>query len=65
MSFVFDLLGDEFTEDQLFGEVLRADYDSVGARRTAGREQAMKETVTEVRTRRLRTKCMGPSLRSR
>ena len=35
MSFVFDLLGDEFSEDDLLGEVLATD-DDAGAVRTAG-----------------------------
>src|SRR6266478_8930327 len=39
MSFVFDLLGDDFTEDELFGEIFGADDDAVSARRTAGREK--------------------------
>ena len=29
MSFVFDLLRDEFTEDDLFGEIFAADDDAV------------------------------------
>ena len=37
MSFVFDLLGDDFAEDELFGEILGADDDAIGARGTAGR----------------------------
>ena len=36
MSFVFDLLGDDFTEDELFGEIFGADDDAVRARRAAG-----------------------------
>jgi hypothetical protein len=36
MSFVFDLLGDDFAENQLFGEVFGADDDAVGPRWTAG-----------------------------
>ena len=39
MSFVFDLLGDDFAEDELFGEIFGADDDAVGARRAAGSEQ--------------------------
>ncbi len=35
MSLVFDLLGDDFTEDELFGEIFGADDDAVGAGRTA------------------------------
>ena len=35
MGFVFDLLGDDFAEDELLGEILGADDDAVGARRTA------------------------------
>ncbi len=35
MSFVFDLLGDDFAQDELFGEVFGADHDAVGARRPA------------------------------
>ena len=36
MSFVFDLLGDEFSEDELLGEVLGADDDAVFAGWAAG-----------------------------
>ena len=39
MSFVFDLLRDDFTKDELLGEILGADDDSAFTRRTAGREQ--------------------------
>ena len=39
MGFVFDLLGDDFAEDELFGEILGADDDAVGARRSAGGEE--------------------------
>ena len=35
MSLVFDLLGHDFAEDELFGEILGANDDEVGARRTA------------------------------
>jgi hypothetical protein len=34
MSFAFDLLGDDFTENELFGEIFGADDDTVGAGRT-------------------------------
>ena len=40
MSLVFDLLGDDFTEDELLGEIFGADDDAVGAGRAAGGEQA-------------------------
>jgi hypothetical protein len=39
MSFVFDLLGDDFAEDELFREILGADDDAVRARWTAGGKQ--------------------------
>ena len=39
MSLVFDLLGDDFAEDELFGEILGADYDAIRARRAAGGEK--------------------------
>jgi len=35
MSFGFDLLGDDFCEDELFGEVLGADDYTVLSRRAA------------------------------
>jgi hypothetical protein len=41
MSLVFDLLGDQLAEDDLFGEVLAADYDAVamgaGGKKEKGR----------------------------
>ncbi len=39
MSFVFDLLGDDFAEDELFGEILGADDDAVFASGAAGRQK--------------------------
>ncbi len=33
MSFIFDLLGHDFAEDELLGEILGANDDAVGARR--------------------------------
>jgi hypothetical protein len=36
MSFIFDLLGDEFAEDDLFSKVL-ASNDDAGARRAGGK----------------------------
>ena len=44
MSFVFDLLGDDFAENQLFGEVFGADDDAVGPRWTAGAESSARES---------------------
>ena len=38
MSFVFDLLGNDLPEDQLFGEIFGADDDAVFARGTASRK---------------------------
>jgi len=38
MGFGFDLLGEEFAEDDLFGEVFCADDGVVGAGRGAGGE---------------------------
>jgi hypothetical protein len=40
MSFVFDLLGDDFTQDELFGEVFGTNYYAVCARGAAGGEQS-------------------------
>ena len=59
MSFVFDLLGDDFTEDELFGEIFGADDNTVGAGRTAGAKQR-----DEGEAEMARAKCMAPSLRS-
>ncbi len=39
----FDLLGEEFAEDDLFGEVFGADDDSGGARRRAGAEERRRQ----------------------
>ena len=39
MGFVFDLLGDDFSEDELLGEILGADHDAVSARRAARRQE--------------------------
>src|SRR5205823_463265 len=39
MGFVFDLLGDDFTEDELFGEILGADHNPIFARGAACAEQ--------------------------
>jgi hypothetical protein len=39
MGFGFDFLGEEFAEDDLFGEVLCADDGVVGTRRGAGGEK--------------------------
>ncbi len=36
MSFGFDLLGDNFSEDELFGKVLGSNDDAILARGTAG-----------------------------
>ena len=60
MGFVFDLLGDDFTEDELFGEILGSDDDAVGARGPAGARAARQRA----RARIVRARCMGPSLRS-
>src|SRR5215813_329408 len=40
MSFVPDLLSDDFTEQELFGEVFGADHDTVAAGRAAGGDQS-------------------------
>ena len=42
MGFVFDLLGDDFTEDELFGEILGADDDAILARGAAGASSAIR-----------------------
>ena len=43
MSFVFDLLGNDFAEDELFGEILGADDDAILARRAARGEKKERE----------------------
>ena len=38
--FRFQVLGDQLAEDGLFGEILRADDDSLRSRRAAGEQEA-------------------------
>ncbi len=42
MSFVFDLLGDDFSQDELFGEIFGADDYAVFAGGAAGGEECEK-----------------------
>jgi len=49
MSFVFDLLGNEFSEDDLFGEILASD-DDPGAGRAGGKNGEKKKDGCECKS---------------
>ena len=47
MGCVFDLLGDDFAEDELLGEIFGTDDDEIRTRRSAGGEEAARLQSTE------------------